>query len=161
MEFTVPPSEAGARLDVWLHGRRPDLSRAAYQISGSVRAGKVWSYPIVRADIRHPEWIRVTRENMVRVCRKYDIDIPYIDCINIWRDDDRPIFDMIRQCLPDRLFGCEYSAELGYNMFRLTSTGIQPVPSPEGTSFRTQVTSPSATRSEDRVRFPTWPRITS
>jgi hypothetical protein len=73
---------------------------------------------------------------MVRVCHEYNVDIPYIDAVNIWRAEDRPIFDMIRRSLPGRAFACEYSAELGYNMFRLTGVGVQRVPTAQEAGYR-------------------------
>jgi hypothetical protein len=116
-------------------GGKPDLSRALFRIDRTITSGGVWSYPIVRADIHHPEWIKITRDNMVKVCREYRIDIPYIDAVNIWRAEDSPsfrgmgdfphIFETIRKDLPGRAFGCEYPAELGYNMFRLTGTAFK------------------------------------
>ena len=131
--FRFAPGVNRVRLD--FPGPAPDLSRADYRVGGSVGAGRVWSYPIIRGDIHHPGWIALTGDNMVRVCRDYDIDIPYIDAINIWRDEDRPIFDMIRERLPGRLFACEYSAELGYSMFRLTGTGLTCVPTKEDAGY--------------------------
>ena len=131
--FRFAPGVNLVRLD--FRGGQPDLSEAVYQISGSVGAGNVWSYPIIRGDIHHPEWIQITRDNMLRICREYDVDIPYIDAVNVWRNEDRPIFDMIREGLAGRIFACEYSAELGYNMFRLTGTGTKCVPTKEQVGY--------------------------
>jgi len=127
--FHFAPGANRVRLD--FTGGMPDLSDGRYRIGGAVRCGHVWSYPIIRADIRHPESIAITRDNLMRVCRQYDVDIPYIDAINIWRQEDRPIFDAIQEGLPNRAFCCEYSAELGYNFFRLTGTGLRAAPTSE------------------------------
>ena len=32
----------------------PDLSRATYRLDGAIKGGRVWSHPLVRADITHP-----------------------------------------------------------------------------------------------------------
>jgi hypothetical protein len=124
--FRFRPGGNQIRLD--FSGGMPDLKEARYRIDGSVTSDNVWSYPIVRADIHHPEWIELTRNNLVRVCRDYGIDIPYIDAISIWRQEDKPIFDAIRDGLPGRAFGCEYPSELGYNMFRFTGTAFKCLP---------------------------------
>ncbi|MHC4716736.1 MAG: hypothetical protein ACYS5V_07195 [Planctomycetota bacterium] len=117
--FRFAPGVNDVHLD--FPGPAPWLSGATYRIHGSVRAGKLWSWPIVRADIHHPEWARVTCENLGRVSRDYDVDVPYIDAVNIWRASDRGIFDALRDMLGGKVLGCEYSAELGYNMFRMTN----------------------------------------
>ena len=132
--YRFTPGRNTVRLD--FPGPLPSLSGATYRISGAITGDWAWSWPIVRAEANDPEWIGITRDNLVRVCREYDIEYPYIDCVNIWRPEDRPVFDMIREELPGRVFGCEYSAELGYNMFR--STGVEAVcpPSDEQAGYR-------------------------
>ncbi len=135
--FRFKPGKNLVRLD-FLDGAL-DLSKAMYRIDRSIAAGNVWSYPIIRADIHHPEWIDITRKNMVEVGREYDVDIPYIDAINIWRTEDRPIFDMIKEELPGRVFACEYSAELGYNMFRLTGAGVRIEPPDRASDFSKRI----------------------
>ncbi len=132
--FRFVPGVNRVRLD--FVGALPDTSELTYRINGSVTGGKVWSYPFIRGDIRNPGWIEVTRNNLVRICREYDVDIPHVDIINIWRDEDRPIFEMMREELPDRIFSCENSAELGYNIFRLTLTGWKCVPTQEEAGYK-------------------------
>ena len=117
-------------------GPIPSLDGATYRISGSIGGDWAWSHPIARAYINDPEWIEITRDNLVRVCQEYDIDMPYIDWVNIYRQEERPIFDMIRESLPGRVFGCEYSAELGYNMFRTTGVGSKCTPTDEEAGHR-------------------------
>jgi hypothetical protein len=111
------------------------LGEATYRIDHAVRPGEVWSYPIVRADIHQPEWIEITRQNLGRVAREYQVDIPYIDAVQVWRPEDAPIFEALKQDLPGTAFACEYPAELGYNLFRLTGTTLTGVP-PEGTTYQ-------------------------
>ena len=103
--FRLTPGRNAVRLD--FAGPVPALTGATYRISGAITGDWAWSWPIVRAEANDPEWIDITRNNLVRVCRQYDIEFPYIDCVNIWRPEDRPLFDMIRESLPGRVFGCE------------------------------------------------------
>ena len=132
--FRFLPGVNRVRLD--FPGPVPSLRGATYRINGSIGGDWAWSHPIVRADMNDPEWIEITGNNLVRVCREYDIDIPYIDATNIYRQEERPIFDMLRESLPGRVFGCEYSAELGYNMFRTTGVESNCTPSDDEAGHR-------------------------
>jgi hypothetical protein len=55
--------------------------------------------------------------------------------VNIWRPSDRGVFDALREALPGKVLGCEYSAELGYNMFRMTKVGVGGSP-PAGSQLK-------------------------
>ena len=120
--FRFAPGRNSIRLE--FIGGRPDLGKATYRLHGAVRGERLWSHPIVRADIHHPQWTQITRDNLARTVREFDIDVPYLDAVNIWRPSDRGIFDALRDDLPGKVFGCEYSAELGYNMFRMTHVSL-------------------------------------
>ena len=78
----------------------PDLSRATYRLNGAIKGGRVWSHPLVRADITHPEWIAVTRNNLGRMTKEYGIDILYIDDLELTRPAERAIFDALCKDLP-------------------------------------------------------------
>ncbi|MAG36928.1 MAG: hypothetical protein CL878_11895 [Dehalococcoidia bacterium] len=115
----------------------PDLSRATYRLNGSVKGGQVWSHPLVRADITHPEWIAITRNNLGRVAKEYGVDILYLDGLEVARPDERAVFDALRDDLPGAVFAGEASSELGYDVFRLTNTssdGLPPSDTPYGVS---------------------------
>ena len=115
----------------------PDLSRATYRLNGSVKGGRVWSHPLVRADITHPGWIAVTRNNLGRVAKEYGIDILYVDDLEITRPAERAVFDALREDLPGVVFAGMASAEPGYDVFRLTNTtgaGLPPSDTPYGVS---------------------------
>ena len=128
--FRFAPGPNDVRIEFL--GGQPDLAGATWRIHGSVRGGKLWSWPIVRADIHHPAWARVTCDNLGRVSRDYGVDVTYIDAVNIWRASDRGLFDALKAALPGKVFGCEYSSELGYNMFRMTNVPMGGMfPNPE------------------------------
>ncbi len=100
----------------------PDLSRATYRLNGAIKGGRVWNHPLVRADITHPGWIAVTRDNLGRVAKEYGIDILYVDDLELTRPDERAVFDALRKDLPGVVFAGAASAEPGYDVFRLTNT---------------------------------------
>ena len=120
--FRLEPGVNTVRLE--FQGGVPKWSKPTYRINGAVRGQRLWSWPIVRADIHHPQWTQVTRDNLGRTARQYDIDVVYLDATNIWRPSDRSVFDALKADLPDKVFGCEYAAELGYNMFRMTKVSV-------------------------------------
>ena len=91
----------------------------------------------MRADITHPEWITVTRNNLGRVVKEYGIDILYVDDLEMTRPAERAIFDALRKDLPSVVFAGAASAEPGYDVFRLTNTsdtGLPPSDTPYGLS---------------------------
>lgn len=111
----------------------PDLSRATYRLNGTIKGGQVWTHPLVRADITHPGWIAVTRNNLGRVAKEYGIDMLYVDDLELTRPDERDIFDALREDLPGVVFAGAASAEPGYDVFRLTNitdAGLPPSDAP-------------------------------
>ena len=115
----------------------PDISRATYRLDGAIKGGQVWTHPLVRADVTHPGWIAVTRDNLGRVAKEYGIDIIYVDDLEITRPAERAVLDALCEDLPGVVFAGAASAEPGYDVFRLTNTtgdGLPPRDTPYGLS---------------------------
>jgi hypothetical protein len=97
------------------------IERGWYRIYGAQQFSPNWTWPIVRMDMRRPEWIELFTTNISRTVREYSIDAVHLDCTVMWRSDR--IYMDLRDRLPGVAFNAECPSHAGLGFFSFSLGG--------------------------------------